>query len=189
MYREILILTVLPLLTAASCVINVTTEPRNISLKRSSSLVVRFFANESASCHLDDDVEDTNLLEIYTSNKDVAFLNESTIPLGYWTVVEITSSYVGLCNFKFYTNRSNTTIYMEDNRVEVLLGKKSLNIAFVIILGMLILVNNTGFGCKLEAALLWKTLKKPLPPAIGFFCQFGLMAPVIISDNLYINCS
>lgn len=183
MNRKLLILAYIPVLTAASCVINITTIPPNICLQHSSKLVVQFFADNS-SCGEDSDI---NFLEIYTSKKDIAFLNESSIPIGDWTPVEITSSYVGLCDFEFHTNRSNITVFMKNNKIKVLLGDKSLNIAFVIILLTLILVNNTGFGCKLEAALLWKTLKKPLPPAIGFFCQFGLMAPVIILSYYHSN--
>ncbi|CAD5117543.1 unnamed protein product [Dimorphilus gyrociliatus] len=55
---------------------------------------------------------------------------------------------------------------------------KKLELAFQITLGILIVFNNIGFGCKLKWKEIKEILKKPVAPIIGFLCQFLIMAPV-----------
>lgn len=55
---------------------------------------------------------------------------------------------------------------------------KKLELAFQITLGLLIVFNNIGFGCKLKWKEVKDILKKPVAPIIGFLCQFLIMAPV-----------
>ena len=49
---------------------------------------------------------------------------------------------------------------------------------YLVVLGIMIVMYNFGFGCKIRLSELGKIIRKPVGPVVGAFCQFGLMAPV-----------
>ena len=73
---------------------------------------------------------------------------------------------------------ADKSLYIPPYHVAVVrAGGSTLNLAFVITLGILIVFYNIGFGCKLKKESLKKIVKRPVAPAIGFATQFLLMAP------------
>ncbi|CAH1779452.1 unnamed protein product [Owenia fusiformis] len=56
-----------------------------------------------------------------------------------------------------------------------------IDLIFGISLGTIILVQNFGFGCKIELKEIKEILKKPVAPAIGFCCQFLIMPPLSVA--------
>jgi hypothetical protein len=62
--------------------------------------------------------------------------------------------------------------------IVVIKANSVINTVYLIILGIMIVMYNFGFGCKIEWARIVSIVKKPVAPAIGFCCQFLIMAPV-----------
>lgn len=72
------------------------------------------------------------------------------------------------------TARAQFAIY----RLVVIKHNSVINILFLAVLGVMIIVYNFGFGCRIEWDLIVAIVKRPVAPSIGFCCQFLVMAPV-----------
>jgi len=68
--------------------------------------------------------------------------------------------------------------YAVTSEVVVLKENSIINVIYLAIVGLMIVIYNFAFGCKIEWSLIVAILKKPVAPAIGFCCQFLVMAPV-----------
>ena len=62
--------------------------------------------------------------------------------------------------------------------MSVILGDRTLNTIFIVVLTILIVIANALMGCELNLEVVKETLKKPVAPAIGLICQFVLMPMV-----------
>nr|VZI16027.1 unnamed protein product [Spirometra erinaceieuropaei] len=59
--------------------------------------------------------------------------------------------------------------------VKVLRERGVLEMVFRVIVVCLVIALTFAMGCELDPRLIWKHLKKPVGPIIGFCCQFGIM--------------
>ncbi|CAH1778538.1 unnamed protein product [Owenia fusiformis] len=64
--------------------------------------------------------------------------------------------------------------------VLVVRKRGAIDIIFAVVLGTMILVQNFGFGCKIQLNAIKEILRRPVAPAIGFCCQFLCMAPLSV---------
>lgn len=165
----------LSIICCSECNIGIICQPSNIVLKHFSELNLRFSVNLTLCKH--GDFLPNDYINVTTTDPNIAHLNDSVINIYENTILNLKGSYIGVTRFNFSINRPNISISMVNGKI-VVLSKNSMNVGFKIFLGLLIIVYNIGFGCKLEISLLINILKRPIAPALGFFCQFGLMAPV-----------
>ncbi|BHF82926.1 hypothetical protein SprV_0802606600 [Sparganum proliferum] len=59
--------------------------------------------------------------------------------------------------------------------VKILRERGVLEMVFRVIVVFLVIALTFAMGCELDPRLIWKHLKKPVGPIIGFCCQFGIM--------------
>ncbi|VDD78017.1 unnamed protein product, partial [Mesocestoides corti] len=62
--------------------------------------------------------------------------------------------------------------------LKVLRARGLLEVIFRIVVAVLVCGLTLLMGCELDALLIWRHLKKPVAPLIGFLCQFGLMPTI-----------
>ena len=60
-------------------------------------------------------------------------------------------------------------------QLKVLRPRGKLELAFRIVIIILVCGITFLMGCELDGRLIWQHMKKPVGPLIGFICQFGLM--------------
>ena len=63
----------------------------------------------------------------------------------------------------------------ETYRVAVIREERVVDIIFLASVTILVVLGNTGMGCKVELDVVKKVLKRPLAPCIGFCCQYIIM--------------
>ena len=69
-------------------------------------------------------------------------------------------------------------ILLQDYGISVVQAPSILSNILMIVIGVLVLVCNFGYGCVIHLPKLREALRNPLPPVTGFVCQFLIMAPV-----------
>ncbi len=89
----------------------------------------------------------------------------------------------GLANIQFQTcpEWGSDSLSIPDYQIIVERQKQTLDLVFLGVLGVIILVYNFSFGCKIRLNLAVKIAKRPIAPAVGFCCQFLIMPPVSIT--------
>ena len=75
-------------------------------------------------------------------------------------------------------NSSLSSFPISEYPLAVIREPSDLDLVFIIVLGIMIVLYNIGFGCKVQLSEIKDILKKPIAPAIGCLCQFAIMAPV-----------
>ncbi|CAH1798841.1 unnamed protein product [Owenia fusiformis] len=69
---------------------------------------------------------------------------------------------------------------VEEYRVLVIRKPEAIYDVFLVILALMLVLTNFGFGCRIDPEIVKAVLKKPIQPAIGFVCQFGIMPPLAL---------
>ncbi|VDK46411.1 unnamed protein product [Dibothriocephalus latus] len=65
--------------------------------------------------------------------------------------------------------------------VKILRPRGPLEMAFNAVVACMVIAITCVMGCELDPRLIWRHLKKPMGPFIGFCCQFGIMPLVSIA--------
>ncbi len=80
---------------------------------------------------------------------------------------------------------NNTTEPVMGFHLKVLRKRGLLEFSFRIVIAVLVCGITFVMGCELDGRRIWKHLKKPVGPLIGFACQFGLMPLVSVNTIRY----
>jgi len=72
----------------------------------------------------------------------------------------------------------------ESYNVAVVRPDRIVDKIFIALVTLVVVVSNIGMGCKIDLAVVKEVLKKPIPPIIGFCCQFLIMPVVSIKHLL-----
>ena len=64
--------------------------------------------------------------------------------------------------------------------LSVIRKDRAIDKIFIAMVALLVIIANVGMGCKVDLDVVKEVLKKPLAPAIGFFCQYLIMPLVSI---------
>ena len=67
--------------------------------------------------------------------------------------------------------------------LKILRKRGVLEIIFRVLVALMVCCLTLVMGCELDVKVIWKHLKRPISPLIGFLCQFGLM-PLVSSSSL-----
>ena len=62
--------------------------------------------------------------------------------------------------------------------VAVIREERLIDILFIVFVTIFVIFSNIGMGCKIDLEIVKEVLRRPVSPAIGFFCQFIIM-PVV----------
>ncbi|PAV80788.1 hypothetical protein WR25_03347 isoform D [Diploscapter pachys] len=100
------------------------------------------------------------------------------VPAKDWLETDNQSTFLAENNYN-----ENSPLYRRFDESEKLLDvwilrsdeSKLLTGLFVASIGILMSIANVMMGCELDLATIWKTIKRPVAPAIGLFTQFILM--------------
>ncbi|XP_014482407.1 PREDICTED: ileal sodium/bile acid cotransporter-like isoform X3 [Dinoponera quadriceps] len=91
-------------------------------------------------------------------------------------VLNITGVFLGTTKLTFTLMENEDKIYNEDVAVITVIRKeRAIDNAFTISVAVLVSILYINFGCAMDWNVCRNTLKRPIGPAIGFFCQFVIM--------------
>ncbi|XP_014609620.1 PREDICTED: ileal sodium/bile acid cotransporter isoform X1 [Polistes canadensis] len=94
----------------------------------------------------------------------------------YWNgTLNITGIFLGTAKIKFQFVRNNNTEDKEVLFVTVMRYQGVIDKIFTASVGILVSILYINFGCAMDWDACRKTLRKPVGPAIGCFCQFFFM--------------
>lgn len=158
------------------------------SEQRSIKMYDKIFVNINVSCY--DDTGQMGKIHVMSHDDSVAKVQPETIDVKcYHQKVQtvnftVRGEFLGKTKVKIKSfGKSNRKLDEKDLEIKVIVKNRRLTNIFIIIVAILIIILNFGFGCKLEITIIKEILKKPIPPLIGILCQFILM-PIVSSITL-----
>ncbi|CDW57080.1 sodium bile acid symporter family protein [Trichuris trichiura] len=115
------------------------------------------------------DYEDLSAMELppgkSPNNKNITFVVTGKF-LGHGFV-----RFEAICSDSKGNNRSHTFLY----KVAVTRTEDTLGYVFIGVLSILLCIANFIMASEIKLEVVWSVIKRPIAPAIGFFCQFVLM--------------
>ena len=170
---------------------NITVSPPRIHglvMEAEQHINVNYTCNKPSSDQL--------MLQIRSDDKEIADITKNATSFikcvtadSFVNSVTVRGNFIGKTKFKFtlYNVTSgapkNAYDWIKDYSVTIARGDRRLTNIFVISIAVFSMVLSIGFGCGLDLGEVKTILKRPIPPAIGFACQFLLMP--MVSSLLY----
>ncbi|KHJ45044.1 bile acid transporter [Trichuris suis] len=115
------------------------------------------------------DYEDLSAMELppakSPNNKNITFVVTGKF-LGHGFV-----RFETICSDKNGNNKSHSFLY----RMAVTRTEDTLGYVFIGVLSILLCIANFIMASEIKLEVVWSVIKRPVAPAIGFFCQFVLM--------------
>lgn len=155
--------------------------------------VVTQFHNESSFIHLNsmqDDAKDT-MTVICNRKVKIRGLRLGRTKLLVQSSIKILNT--GKFHFVFddASGKENTTIYTQPLEISeyfdivVVRQKRVVDSVFRYMIGTLVGIMSFLMGTIMELKTIWQILRRPIAPAIGFFCQFICMP--LVSTNILLR--
>lgn len=159
---------------AANDTVVLFTPPRRIDVEEERDVVVQVTFATPANRTITVTSADTDVATVDVSE---VYLNAETNGTGFnVTVHGVFVSYTKLFFKACLRDGDRETNCTEHSYlVAVLRVPSALQKSFPFLIGTIVSINYISMGCQIDIALIWKTLKKPLPPLLGCTCQFLFM--------------
>lgn len=135
------------------------------------------------------EVLDEEILQVVdnTSLVSLGYMNENC---SYCGVFIVEGTFLGRTSLQFsyqfgedeLEEEEWTQLGGEKYPVSVIRPDRMVDRLFVGLVMTIVMLANVGMGCKVELEVVREVLRKPIPPIIGFCCQFLIMPLVSIRD-------
>ncbi|XP_012536492.1 ileal sodium/bile acid cotransporter isoform X2 [Monomorium pharaonis] len=108
---------------------------------------------------------------IASSNLKITMANKTSIN----GILNITGIFLGRTKLMFTTTEVGMEDTQEVSLITVIREERTIDTIFTASVAILVSILYINFGCAMDWKVCRDTLKKPIGPAIGFFCQFLIM--------------
>lgn len=193
-------LKLMPSLETNSSDLHLTLDPANMTelpWKHTKTLLITYVCENLTEFQYENgnmDYIDQRTLHILSRNKDYVEIGhsdsfsttiscfENTTANNNQLSVPVTGKFLGVTTLGIYVDYNTTNeIKYAEYQVVVINEETVLYTTFIVVVAILVVVLNFGFGCIIHVNKVKEILKKPAAPAIGLFCQIILMP--LVSDR------
>ncbi|XP_048504994.1 ileal sodium/bile acid cotransporter-like [Athalia rosae] len=164
------------LLMGSASAWNVTFSSPNVTIHMHETLCVPFSAPVNAADIIDGILTASSSRDSVASVPNLPVLDPSDVEDSTWkSCLNITANFLGRADVVISIASSAGNKSSEALEVIVIREERVIDTLFTVCVAVLVSVLYINFGCAMDWDICQRTLKKPVGPTIGFFCQFLYM--------------